>query len=291
MPEPVREAWRDPEAPWWAKLRRARLHIEDVRRQARELEDSSAWTVTTAPGRTANELAYHLAILRSVPADLKTAVGDAVHNLRTSLDTAAFELATHRGVPLNARQRRNVRFPICRDAPEFVAFFESPERIGVFGDQERAALRSVQPFSLREEARALEVDVEDDPDSDLRLSTAHSLNRLSNIDKHRGFPNVSWVHRMCYWVEPRNGDRYEWLPTGGAVDGGTVGYMRNATGDAPPDTDVFHAVELRITDDPGYGPDLPAALDGWHGDLVRWVLPRLFIVASGNPPPMMISYG
>jgi hypothetical protein len=32
-----------------------------------------------------------------------------------------------------------------------------------------------------------------------------------------------------------------------------------------------------------------AALDNWHQYLAYWIVPRIFTVADGNPPPIMIG--
>jgi hypothetical protein len=47
-----------------------------------------------------------------------------------------------------------------------------------------------------------------------------------------------------------------------------------------------------VTDDPSPYPSLLVERLEWlHQSLTGWVVPRIFIVADGNPPPMMIGGG
>jgi hypothetical protein len=41
--------WGDPEAPWWAKLRRAKSHISDVRQRVHALQVVEPWSVQREP--------------------------------------------------------------------------------------------------------------------------------------------------------------------------------------------------------------------------------------------------
>jgi hypothetical protein len=45
---------------------------------------------------------------------------------------------------------------------------------------------------------------------------------------------------------------------------------------------------LAFADDPGYAADFLDALDRWHSYLTGWILPRIFSVAEGNRPPVII---
>jgi hypothetical protein len=47
-------------------------------------------------------------------------------------------------------------------------------------------------------------------------------------------------------------------------------------------------LNLALADDPGGPHDLAGTLEHWHSYLVGWVLPRIFAVADGHPPPVMI---
>jgi hypothetical protein len=50
-------------------------------------------------------------------------------------------------------------------------------------------------------------------------------------------------------------------------------------------------IEIVLADDPSpYKSPIVARLESLHRSLAGWVIPRVFIVAEGNPPPMMISF-
>ena len=95
----------DPEAPWWAKLRRAQVHINEVRQRVDALQSAGIWSIEREPAadgcsyrfrlHRADGWAYRFRINRAVPADLLAAVGDAVANMRSALDYVAYELARH----------------------------------------------------------------------------------------------------------------------------------------------------------------------------------------------------
>jgi hypothetical protein len=48
-------------------------------------------------------------------------------------------------------------------------------------------------------------------------------------------------------------------------------------------------MRLALAEDPGYTDEVVGVLERWHSYLVSWVLPRIFAVADGNPPPIMIA--
>src|SRR5215472_14746268 len=43
------QRWRDPEAPWWAKLRRAQAHISEVRQRVSALQGAQPWSILREP--------------------------------------------------------------------------------------------------------------------------------------------------------------------------------------------------------------------------------------------------
>jgi hypothetical protein len=58
-----------------------------------------------------------------------------------------------------------------------------------------------------------------------------------------------------------------------------------------PQTDACFDVHLVMRDDPSpYAAPLERLLEGLHQSLVQKFVPRIFIVANGNPPPIMISF-
>jgi hypothetical protein len=65
--------WKsDPEAPWWVKLRRARLHIDEVHQRVNALDASAPWSVEKEPAEDPDSWAFRFRIHRPIPADLRT---------------------------------------------------------------------------------------------------------------------------------------------------------------------------------------------------------------------------
>jgi hypothetical protein len=288
--------WSDGEAAWWAKLRRARAHISDVRQRVSDFEATHPWSVEDFAGEAPNERGYRLLVSAPVPADLVTVLGDAIHNLRSAMDSVAYELAVrHVGTILTDDQERATEFPITKDPEEFEAFFTKNRfRPGLYGEAERAALRCVQPFAITEEGRALGVDMQTTDEVEFVQNELTRVHRLSNIDKHRRLPRLSWFPDLVYWTQPPSGATYHWRPGVAAgetfVDGTVLGYLTDPNGDAPPESEVFHKMHLTLMDDP-FRRDLESTLEAWLGYFGNWVLPRMMAVAEGAAPPFFIGRG
>ena len=125
----MREWGSDPEAPWWVKLRRARVHIDEVQRCADALGRSEAWSIQREPADCAEGWLFWFKIVQGIPADLSAVVGDSVANMRSALDYVAYELALrHVGEELSEEQEAATAFPICIDDEAFQRFFTNGQR-------------------------------------------------------------------------------------------------------------------------------------------------------------------
>ena len=210
--------------------------------------------------RSADGWAYRFRIHRAIPADLLAAVGDAVGNMRSSLDCVAYELARHRvaemGREMGDDEERAAAFPICIDEAAFEQFFVQGRwgriRGELYGDVEREALQCVQPFALTAEARALGVERSTDPQDDLLTDHAYALNAVWNIDKHRRLPELAWAIGPVWW--PRDDVAYRWV---GRVrelaplqDSTVLCELHGPSGSGRPQTDACFDVHLVLNDDP-----------------------------------------
>jgi hypothetical protein len=296
------EWWADPEAPWWAKLRRARIHISEVQQLADALQDAGAWSVQREPAG-ADGWAYRFRLHRAIPADLAAAAGDAAANMRSALDHVAYELARRHAGDLDGPQEAATAFPICVDEAEFREFFTKGRRgvrSGLYGDAERRALQCVQPFALRDEARAIGVEWPAEPADELLADHAYALNALWNIDKHRRLPGLAWARSGPAWWSGAGDEDAAFSVHGWAehvrelapLQDDTLFYeLRGLPGTGRPQVELHQEIDLVLTDDPSpYGSPLVARLEGLHQALTGWVVPRVFIVAGGRPPPIAISF-
>lgn len=74
-------------------------------------------------------------------------------------------------------------------------------------------------------------------------------------------------------------------------DGTVLGELHNRSGRERPEVDPHLEIEMVLADDPSpYKAQLVARLERLHRSLTGWIIPRVFIVAEGNPPPIMISF-
>lgn len=212
--------WGDPEAPWWAKLRRAKSHISEVREQVHALQVAEPWSVQREPAGP-DGWAYRFRVHKPVPADLAAATGDAVANMRAALDNIAYELARHHAGTMSDAEERATFFPICENKAAFEKFFQHPLRSNLYSDTWRRALQCVQPFARADEMREHGVEPGTDPKSDLLTDHAYALNTIWNIDKHRRLPELAWAAEGPVWFEDVTGCRWrgDRLPMAGACLG------------------------------------------------------------------------
>jgi hypothetical protein len=293
--------WRsDPEAPWWVKLRRARFHIDEVRKRVTALDALSPYSVVKEPAQDPDSWAFRFRIHRPIPADLRAAVADAIANMRAALDYAAYELAVRYAGPLTPRQEKATAFPICKDKETFDRFFTAgrwgPVRAEIFGETERLALQCVQPFAIGEEARGLGVEWSTPPDHELSTDGAWALNTVWNIDKHRRLPELAWGREDLFWWQ--GADQFsvkKWcvlIPSGGSLeDNELILELGGIKGTGRPDVELMQEIHLFVLDDPSpYKQALGDRLEHLHQSLSAWVLPRIFATADGNPPPIMITF-
>jgi hypothetical protein len=293
--------WRsDPEAPWWVKLRRARLHIDEVHQRVRAFNASDPWSVEKEPAEDPDSWAFRFSIHRPIPADLRAAVGDAIANMRSALDYAAYELAMRHVGSLTPGQEQATAFPICKDRETFDRFFTAgrfgPIRAEIFGETERLALQSVQPFALGEEARSLGVEWSTPAAHDLLTDGAWALNTVWNIDKHRRLPELAWGRDEFFWWQGAGQFSVKtWrvlVPSASFLeDNQLIMELGGTRGNGRPDVKLMQEIDLRLVDDPSpYKRALGDRLEQLHQSLSGWVLPRIFATADGNPPPRIISF-
>ena len=193
-------SWLDRTSAWWAKADRAQHHLRLLDRLVAEFRASEPYRVVPRPTDTPGRTEYRLHIHKSVPPEISTTIGDILHNLRSALDSLAYEMALRgRDRPLTRKQERAALFPV-RETPErFDEFFDrgskhegDRNRAALYGDRARAAFRSVQPFRIHEEAIPLGVEVTDTHEQEYRWSELYRLTQLSNLDKHRRLGLMAW---------------------------------------------------------------------------------------------------
>ena len=242
------------------------------------------------PTKTPDHMAYRLRIHRPIPVTISTTVGDVLHNLRSALDSLAFEIA-RRGLdrPMTPEEESACAFPVFETPRKFDLFFVSSRnsrskiRSQLYGVQARAAFRSAQPFRTVEDAAS--VGVELSHEQQYRSDLLHRLAHLSNLDKHRRLNLVAWWPDLVYWSSNGPTSRRWFGGDGTFTDGSVLGYMVGTDTDVSPQ--VFHDFNLVLTDDPlldegnlnSNSEDLVVLLRRCHEHVV-WVFDCVFDIMS-----------
>jgi hypothetical protein len=155
--------------------------------------------IVPEPTDTAGRTAFRVRIRQQVPVLLSTIAGDIVHNMRSALDSVAYEMAArHLGRPLTRKELVATAFPICETPPDFEDFFdkERPIRASMYGATERSALQLAQPFWFIEEATRIGASIPTrDYSSYYQWDELRRLSELSNLDKHRQLVVFAWGTR------------------------------------------------------------------------------------------------
>jgi hypothetical protein len=296
MTDDERRQWMvDPECPWWAKLRRAESLINEIEARFNTLNRAgSGWEIIREPDAE-QALVYRIRFPKTISADFAVLVGDAIHNLRSSLDQVAYQLAVQHSGPLTEDTERMTEFPIRASGEQFDGWAASRSRrtklrrAEIFGEAGLQAIRSVQPFAFAEEAAAITGQSgaeaigrsqEDERDNDVSFV----LNTLWNVDKHRRLPALAWVISLLWW----NGTSEQGLTTAHLneplVDGQVLARDEG-------NREVSFEFELVLLDSPAQGSrHLVDTLRNLHQSLAGWVIPRMLHVADGNEPPFIIRF-
>ena len=143
------------------KLRRARKHIDEV---AKIIKDYNADGVKVTANESAGSFSFSME-LPPMPEDMRLVLGDAVHNIRSALDSMAVEMADMAG-----KDGTKVSFPFAKSAAEL-------------GDQ----IRRKNFHWCGEDAVSLVTEFAPYVGGNEQLRAIHDLDM---IDKHRGLMPV-----------------------------------------------------------------------------------------------------
>jgi hypothetical protein len=146
------------------KIERANKHISDIDSASRVFFDTKPYKVATKRDPETRKMIYYLSSVDPVPASFATAAGDAIHNLRCSLDHLAQQLYLA-GTNGAKGYRNQTSFLITNSAKDFKSSL--PGKIEGMRQDAIDAIRALEPYKGGK-------------GEDLWV-----LHRLNNIDKHR----------------------------------------------------------------------------------------------------------
>ena len=268
--------WRDRTSAWWAKVDRAEHHINTLAADIDAFLGSTVYEVLPEPGDQPDETIYRLRMHLPIPIHFSTIIGDALHNLRSALDCAAYEMARrHVGRDLTEKEELACEFPIRDDPNKLDKFFSAGGRQALYGAQERQAIRDVQPAWLHDEVASRGVEELRPREESVTYDPLWLLSRLSNIDKHRRLHLTAWWPDIVYWGSDKpSRRRWRWGQPP-YEDGRVLGRLIDDSEHPEPPAMLRQEMTLRILYPGAESQDVARLLEGIHQDLTYRVLPRL----------------
>jgi hypothetical protein len=106
-------------------------------------------------------------------------------------------------------------------------------------------------------------------------------------------PKLTWRTDIIYWHDQASVWE-SWVSRRrvSLTDGQVIGTFRSKDRPRRPEDDPVVQLGIHLDDHPYRGTALLTnTLERLHQSLASWVLPRMFWVADGNPPPLIISFG
>lgn len=172
------------------KLKRAREHLNRLRKGTADFLDSDPYGITPEYDAKVAQQIFRMKIKRRPPIDLALTIGDCIHNARSALDQLIWQIAIWE---TNGNPPERISFPIFKDRPGFenwLARFATD-----FRPRTKTTLRGCQPYfrayrrydteglpyHFGKWLEGMDAPAFDDPlDHPLWL-----LHEISNEDKHR----------------------------------------------------------------------------------------------------------
>lgn len=267
-----------PTPAWKAKLARAAHHLADIEDQVDAYLATRPCTVIEEPVETSSFRA-RLEVRNPVPDQLPLTIGDCVHNIRSSLDSLAYEIAKQRfRGQWDDRLERAPAFPIYTKPKDFEDFFKAKKRGELFDTVVQRAFRQMQPFALDERVGTLD---ENDP-KDYEYNALVRLDTLWNIDKHRRIPVVGFKPGVLGWGS--DGEHKRGIYARKPYDPDEIiCYVYDDPQTRHLVTGIDYDLQLQIADDTS---DLDAvtSLKRLHGHVRDWIIPNILkMIATAKP--------
>jgi hypothetical protein len=264
--------WQDPQLPWNVKAARARRHIDDLADAARKFLAGGTFNIVSE--RQSEEMIFRLEMSEPIPAHFSAIIGDGLHNLRSALDCAAYEMASrHAGRPLTTQEEKATAFPIYPESAGLDGFFREKSRTHLYSPEQQNAIRAVQPGHLydSQESRvgATLLNRQREVDYDLLFL----LNKLSNIDKHRRLHTAICWPSLIYWASSDPAEHKWTWGNPPFITGAILGRLTIDPGSPEPPPDLHHEFEMRLTEPIGASNSDVAKAAGQHVYAHNYICP------------------
>jgi hypothetical protein len=266
--------WKNPNMPRMAKLQRADVHIDRLAELSAKIDPATYWMdFETGDG---DETHLRITEAMPIPVEVSTVLGDAVHNLRSALDTVAYELARmSNGGTLTPEQEELTAFPV-RESPEDYDTFFGGRRKALFDTKAEKALRSVAPGCWFSSEAIVDGELIMTFREEVTRDKLWQLHRLSIIDKHRRLSVIALWPEPVYWMNTNGEDSPDWRwGTPPFEKGSIVGTFIG--GSLPTRQALTAELELRIAEPrvlPSEG--VVETVRRFATYIEHWVLPRIW---------------
>lgn len=124
-----------------SKIERAKHHIDDLDRVWREYASGSSHGLAIVQNAEGTRRTLRIVTNPPIPPAIASIIGDAVHNLRTVLDLATWEIVA----PFGPKRPKSVQFPFVADKDRFEEALTSRE-IRRAGNKIVGAFRDLEPY-------------------------------------------------------------------------------------------------------------------------------------------------
>jgi hypothetical protein len=186
------------ELPWRVKLRQAEEHLSKFEVECNAYLETAHVELTYDSDTAAGTIKVVLHADSEPPMRLGAIVGDVLHNLRSALDSIAWETCQRAGVP-EARESK-VYFPIGDDPANWGSL--AGRQLPSIDREDVKVFKALQPWYWDDQARSHGVQI-DVPDS-ARRHPLHKLHVLARNDRHR-VPQPILARAGHTWLETPEG--------------------------------------------------------------------------------------
>ena len=251
----------------YAKLKRAQIHIDDLKRRVDEVfPNGELFTLgqkfereqTPLNGFVSGTIFVYVESVSEVPQQWSLIVGDAVHNLRCALDHLAWQLAIRKlkgKEPTVKGKIVQIKFPVVADKKDWAAVVNRKD----FRRSDLAQLKKFQPFKMPARIRARNLHA---------VELFCAWDGISNVDKHRKIQLTYFLPQQSRWID---GVYHDCTP----LDAGTgypgAGHIHFLLGDnpTPKPSDKVYGISV-VQEGPNPRVDFQASVTGYVAIREGW---------------------
>jgi hypothetical protein len=250
------------------KLDRARAHIDTLDREIESFlaRDPEPFGFSVHEESNTGHVRQYLLTARirdNPPALWGVIIGDAVHNLRSSLDYLAWLMTPEK------HRSHQTSFPISTAVSDFQGS-PAEKRLACLLPDHRAIIENVQPYHAPH------------PDSDLLAI----LKRLSNQDKHRLLVTLVSSSEVTYVAENNAVVSFTYSNEGPLEDGTPIARYVAERRSESVDMDVKPGVKFQIALEQAPRARVTGLLRSIEQHIRGWVIGIYFVERQGPPPPL-----